>query len=558
MVEETKTMKVPKTSRSLVSFFAGLLLAGLGQAAPVKVAPPVRNQVPTTLGESTPPPSQAEKIFAQPIGEPVAADKIAKDVEASGTARLVNFHTAARIEGQFIVYFKNDAGLKDVASKGLKPAASALPSVLPTTDVASESLARALVIARNGSYEGSLGADLFGRRGFWTKLSEGQARLLASDPRIDYIEPVTTTYASSTQNLPADNSIWHLDRLDQQRPPLDRKFNFFSTGIRVRIWLLDTGVAYMHNDFGGRAGNGVRDCTVADCNAVLTGNEYVGYASSPSQADCFGHGTHVASAAIGSTFGVAKNAEIVGVKVFDGCDNAGTSAHLIQGINFVRQNRNLGAYDANIVNFSGSAGAPTAAVTNAFNALLNDNVSVVVATPDSASIACQSAPANLEDSTNVIVVSWSTNADTRALDSAYGNCVTLFAPGQDIMTADTGPIPCDPINFPGNNAICKVSGSSVAAPQVTGIAALYLEKYPQANPGQVKTAVVWAASSGVLSGNLGCANPPSGGCSPNLLASSWVLGNSAPGTTVPPGGGGVPPPQVPLPISAILNIILSL
>ncbi|MBI3792282.1 MAG: PKD domain-containing protein, partial [Gemmatimonadetes bacterium] len=80
-------------------------------------------------------------------------------------------------------------------------------------------------------------------------------------------------------------------------------------------------------------------------------------------------------------------------------------------------------------------------------------------------------------------------ADARASFSNFGTCVDLFAPGVNVLgalnTADQGSR--------------TWSGTSAASPFVAGVAALYLESFPNATPAQVQTALVSAATPGVVS-----------------------------------------------------------
>lgn len=92
-----------------------------------------------------------------------------------------------------------------------------------------------------------------------------------------------------------------------------------------------------------------------------------------------------------------------------------------------------------------------------------------------------------------------TNADdTRRPSSDWGPCVDLFAPGGEILAATTG----------SQSSHATVSGTSYAAPHVTGIVAIYLQESPGATPAQVRDAVVSWATTGRLDGStLGVGSP---------------------------------------------------
>lgn len=83
-----------------------------------------------------------------------------------------------------------------------------------------------------------------------------------------------------------------------------------SAGTGTYAYIIDTGINAAHNDFGGRASLGY---------SAVTG----------STADTVGHGTHVAGTIGGTTYGVAKSATIIAVKVFQG--DEGTTADVLDG-----------------------------------------------------------------------------------------------------------------------------------------------------------------------------------------------------------------------------------
>src|SRR5690606_17568783 len=90
-----------------------------------------------------------------------------------------------------------------------------------------------------------------------------------------------------------------------------------ATGDGVTIYVLDTGVRFSHNEFGGRA---------------TSGYDFVD--NDPDASDCNGHGTHVAGTAAGSTYGVAKEAAIVGVRVLP-CGGSWPWSAVIAGVEWV-------------------------------------------------------------------------------------------------------------------------------------------------------------------------------------------------------------------------------
>ena len=86
------------------------------------------------------------------------------------------------------------------------------------------------------------------------------------------------------------------------------------------------------------------------------------------------------------------------------------------------------------------------------------------------------------------IVVGSTDASDVATQKGYGPHLTIFAPGARIQGAGSA---SDTAEFSGD-------GDSYAAPFVAGVAALYLQKHPQATPAEVKTAIVSAATRDVV------------------------------------------------------------
>lgn len=109
-----------------------------------------------------------------------------------------------------------------------------------------------------------------------------------------------------------DDATWGIDRIDSRTGTDGSYDDSGSTGAGTRIYILDTGVYIGHNDFGGRAvggwSDGCQSGTETGCGSTWGYQGVVGNG-------CGDHGTHCASTAAGSEYGVAKGATIVAVQV---------------------------------------------------------------------------------------------------------------------------------------------------------------------------------------------------------------------------------------------------
>ena len=136
-----------------------------------------------------------------------------------------------------------------------------------------------------------------------------------------------------------------------------------------------------------------------------------------------------------------------------------------------------------------SLGVPASAlVDQAVASATNAGIHVVVSAGNESSSACNYSPAR---SPLAITVGATTSADARASFSNYGSCVSLYAPGVEILSANAGPT---------NTETRYWQGTSMAAPHVTGAVARYLQGSPNATPAQVKTAITTAATQRIVTG----------------------------------------------------------
>jgi aqualysin 1 len=310
-------------------------------------------------------------------------------------------------------------------------------------------------------------------KGFAIQLPDQAAARLAADPRVESIELDGIVTADTTQA----NATWGLDRIDQRNLPLSSSYTYSGNGSGVTAFIIDTGVRTSHSDFGGRATSGF--------DAVDGGTAD----------DCNGHGTHVAGTVGGSTYGVAKGVSIVAVRVLD-CSGSGTVSGVIAGIDWVTQHHS----GPSVANMS-LGGSASSALDQAVGNSIASGVAYAIAAGNGnrggkAQDACTTSPARVAAA---MTVSATDSSDSKPRWANVGTCVDWFAPGVGI-TSDWNT---------SNTATNTISGTSMATPHTTGVAALYLQGHSGASPQQVRDALAANATSGVVGS--------AGSGSPNLL-----------------------------------------
>lgn len=310
------------------------------------------------------------------------------------------------------------------------------------------------------------------------------------DIDIDEVEIDRLMYPTATPNDPRYAEQWHYQDI-ASGISANTAWDI-TTGSGVTVAVLDTGVVY-HNDLIANLVGGYdfvsdpamsRDGDGRDNDASDPGDSYNGGGSS-------WHGTHVAGTIAAVTnngtgvAGVAYSAKLVPVRVLGA--GGGYSSDIADAIVWaaggyvpgVPANTN----PAQIINMSlGGGGACGSVYQNAINQAVNLGATVVVAAGNSAVDVAGSTPANCN---NVIAVAATDSSGNRASFSNYGTLVDIAAPGVNILsTHNTG------YSSPGSDSYSTMSGTSMAAPHIAGVAALIHASGVATSPAAIESRLI--------------------------------------------------------------------
>lgn len=385
------------------------------------------------------------------------------------------------------------------------------PALLPILGVEAQGLENSYIITLKDvasiQNEGSIITDIEGLgatvkfnysviNGFAAELPPEAVEALRQNPWVERIERDGWAYASV--------GSWGLDRIDQRDLPLNDTYNYDYTGEGVNAYIIDTGVRPSHQEFSGRYHHGY-DFIDNDSDA----------------SDCHGHGTHVAGTVGGTTYGVAKNVEIWSVRVLD-CNSSGQWSQIISGIDWVAENHQSPA----VANMS-LGGSANSSVDDAVKNLVASGVVTAVAGGNDNANACNYSPARVNEA---LTAGATESDDDRSSFSNYGTCLDIFGPGTSITSSSNQ---CDTCST-------SMSGTSMASPHVTGVAALVRQAHPDYTAAQVFDAII----------NMGTANVVNnaGTGSPNLLLYGRESSSPSPTpTTAPPTATPTTPPPTATP-----------
>ncbi|KAI8681341.1 hypothetical protein NCS55_00385000 [Fusarium keratoplasticum] len=282
-------------------------------------------------------------------------------------------------------------------------------------------------------------------------------------------ETTEDTHLSKRSETNQKSTPWGLGTISHRSKGYKNYLYDSDAGIESYAYLVDSGVRATHKDFGGRV-------------------KQVWTAFKKDHTDRLGHGTHVAGTIAGKTYGVAKKAQVLAVKVFQG-ESAELSV-ILSGINWaVNDVVSKGRQEFAVINLSLGIDAPSAALNKVVENAVKAGVITVVASGNAGMDTAQTSPGSVANAITVGAIdsNWKV-----ASFSNYGSFVDILAPGVGVVSC----------SWKSDTGTATEDGTSMAAPHVAG-----LVLYAQSIEGifGVTETSNWlkkVATSGKITGNL--------------------------------------------------------
>jgi thermitase len=295
------------------------------------------------------------------------------------------------------------------------------------------------------------------------------AEALAADPNVEWAEPDYIAHAAFIPNDPRYPDQWGLPQI--QAP---QAWDVTQGSPAVAIAIVDTGIDLNHPDLAGKLwvnpgeipGNGIDDDGNGKVDDV-NGWDWVNNDNVPQ--DDIGHGTHVAGIAAAATnngtgvAGVCPNCRVMALKVLD-AGGSGTYSNIAAGIIYAADK------GAKVINLSLGGYADSQLLRDAV--AYASQYAVVVAAAGNDNKQDRFYPAAYDD--YVVAVAATDNNDQKAAFSNYGDWVDIAAPGVSVWSTLY------------DDTYAAWSGSSMAAPFVSGVAGLVRSKNPSWSAGAAR------------------------------------------------------------------------
>ncbi|RYP79035.1 hypothetical protein DL771_000013 [Monosporascus sp. 5C6A] len=311
-------------------------------------------------------------------------------------------------------------------------------------DASADAVRSSILSARGTKHKATYALGSF--RGFKLSAADDQIAAIAKLAEVAYIEPDQKIRVSALETQ--RNATWGLARLSSREPGASDYVYDDSAGEGTYAYVIDSGIYTAHPDFEGRASFGA---------TFVDGDE----------SDRNGHGTHVAGTIGSATYGVAKKTELIAVKVF-GEDGAGDLSNIIEGLEWAANDATAkGRIGKSVANMSLGGLRIGNSMNEAAAAAVAAGLFLSVASGNSGLPAILFTPAS-EPTVCTVGAAGDTDAETEW--SNYGRPVDVLAPGANITSTWI------------DGGVKVLSGTSMAAPHVAGLAAYLLALEGERDP----------------------------------------------------------------------------
>jgi serine protease len=391
---------------------------------------------------------------------------------------------------------------------------------------------------------------------------QAMAEAMAQLPGVEYAEPDERVFPMLA---PDDNLLgqqWHL--LPLNTTPANRRYSIdaqaawdLTVGDAVVVAVVDTGIHFSHEDLLGKllpgydfvtedasgifftANDGsARDSDATDPGDWITDREAL--AEGCLASDSSWHGTHVAGIVAAATdnsrgvAGISWGAMVLPVRGLGKC--GGYLSDIADGIRWAAGVGDLALpsnpYPARIINLSLGGGQCTSTWQSAINAA-NTAGALIVAAAGNSGATESPGPVAPGSCAGVLTVAASNQDGSRPSFSSYGSAVDIAAPGTFILsTSDSG------TRYAESDDYDLKSGTSMATPMVSGVAALLLARNPDLSRAELFDALVGnvtpfpadfvcpetdACGAGILNANLALLSVADAGQRPAAFSFGTVM-----------------------------------
>ena len=324
-------------------------------------------------------------------------------------------------------------------------------------------------------------------------------KLLAADQRIEYAEPNVLATTHATPNDELYSSQWHYPAIH-----LPTAWDTTTGSADVIVAVIDTGVLLNHPDFNGQLVEGFD--FISDAQRALDGDGIDNNPNDPGDRELGGsssfHGTHVAATVAAranntqGVAGVAWQSRIMPLRVLG--DGGGSTFDIVQAVRYAAGLSNSSGtvpnQRADIINLSLGGTFSSQTEQDTYIEARNAGV-IIVASAGNEATALPAYPAAYEGVTSV---SATTISGTLAPYSNTGASIDVAAPGGTNLTDLNGDGISDGVisamgDDSGSNiefGYAALSGTSMAAPHVAGVAALMKAVHPGLTPSEFELALV--------------------------------------------------------------------